>query len=240
MNELREPFETTHSKGAMFYAVELRGKIKQDYFSPDFWLQQSATELLTQGRTATYKVRTNEFSDAWVLRQYYRGGLFGKFIRRSYFYRSEAVVRSLAELRLLTQLYELGLSVPKPIAAIYWRTGLVYRAALLTQFIDDSQTLSTALANNEVIDWHTVAYTIKAIHEVGCMHGDLNAHNILLHDKQVTIIDFDKSRILKGPQPEIHKKNLMRLKRSILKVTNWSEQKLSQQWEAFMQAYNSA
>ena len=244
MSELREPIEALSSKGAMFYDSFLKGTIQADYFLQDYWLDKEHTLVLAKGRSTTYKVRKSDLEKSWVLRQYYRGGLFGRFVERSYLYTNESSVRSVAEWRLLSKLYDLGLSVPRPIAAIYWRSGLIYQAAILTEYIKKSTTLSEFLISNDQIDWEKIALTIKAIHKVGCVHGDLNAHNILIHGaNDVTIIDFDKSYISQGnlnKLRKVQKDNLFRLKRSILKVTNWSEDKLDTHWQAFMQTYTSA
>lgn len=243
MSELREPIDALSSKGAMVYDSAFKGMLKTDYFLNDYWLDKEYTKILAKGRSATLKVRNNDMEKSWVLRQYYRGGLFGHIIERNYIYTKESSVRSVAEWRLLAKLYELGLSVPKPIAAIYWRSGFVYQAALLTEYIKNSVTLSEYLVTSEQPDWASIAITIKSIHKAGCVHGDLNAHNILLHGvNDVTIIDFDKSYISHSNQIKLHKvqkHNLYRLKRSILKVTNWSQDKLDTHWKEFMQAYTS-
>jgi len=241
MNELREPILALSNQGAMFYASKWQGKIRQEFFSSDYWKDLENTRILAKGRSTTYKVRNEDADKSWVLRQYYRGGLLGKIIEKTYIFRSESSVRSVAEWRLLAKLYELGLSVPKPIAAIYWRSGLTYQAAILTEYISNSMTLSNALTSSGTVPWENIAHVIKEIHKVGCVHGDLNAHNILLHGlNQVTIIDFDKSYLSQENVSKVQQENLFRLKRSILKVTNWSEDKLDNHWDVFMQAYNSA
>lgn len=245
MSEVREKIIIYGSQGVMLYDSDEQGKVddavfQAEFFTPEYWKQQPSTEVLAQGRSTTYKVQVSETHTPWVLRQYYRGGLFGRLIERDYWFAAEDKVRSFAEWRLLKKLYDLGLSVPKPIAAIYWRKRFTYRAALLTEFIPNSVTLSHLLASNQEVNWSLIAQTIRAIHRAGCVHGDLNAHNILLHADKATIIDFDKSFLLSENGTTVQAKNLFRLKRSILKITNWPEAQLETQWNEFMQAYTSA
>ena len=81
-----------------------------------------------------------------MLRHYRRGGFIARLSRDRYVWTGEARVRAFAEWRLLELLTERGLPVPKPIAARYQRSGLLYRCDLITQRIADAQPLSAALA----------------------------------------------------------------------------------------------
>src|SRR5690606_3642754 len=116
---------------------------------------------------------------------------------------------------LLHFMHDRGLRVPRPLAAAYWRHGLSYRAAILIERIDGAAPLAPEL---ERVDPSSVARAIFDMHEAGIWHADLNAYNILLDDRdQVWIIDFDKGRRA-AMRPEQRRANLLRLRRSLVKV----------------------
>jgi tRNA A-37 threonylcarbamoyl transferase component Bud32 len=129
-------------------------------------------------------------------------------------------VRAFVEWRLLQYLSERGLSVPKPVAARYQRTGVAYRCDLITERIVDAQSLSAALTSAPVAEsiWRAVGAAIARFHRHGVDHADLNAHNILLDGNQgVTLIDFDRGR-LRAPGAWTAR-NLQRLRRSLEKIS---------------------
>src|SRR5690606_15741956 len=80
------------------------------------------------GRQAAWYVRYGEH-DA-VLRHYRRGGWAAKISDKHYVWLGVRRVRSLNEFDILRTLYEVGLPVPRPYAAAYWKSGLTYRAAI--------------------------------------------------------------------------------------------------------------
>jgi len=245
MSELRQAIQTAAGQSiVMLYDSVWEGKITADNFSPDFWQKQAGTEVLAKERGITYRVQSEHAQNAWVLRQYYRGGLFGRFVKQSYFFKNEERVRSFAEARLLQRLYSQGLPVPKPIAAMYQRSGLFYRAALLTKYVPNTKTLSQFLNQTDVaaiVPWQRIAEAVYKLNQAGLIHADLNAHNILLQaDNTVTVIDLDKS----GFYPELdltsqHREVLARLRRSINKVSTRSLQQQEKDWAAFIYAYRA-
>jgi 3-deoxy-D-manno-octulosonic acid kinase len=62
-----------------------------------------------------------------------------------------------------------------------------------------------------------VGAEIARFHAHGVYHADLNAHNILLTDASVWLIDFDRGE-LRHPARAWQQANLARLKRSLLKI----------------------
>ncbi len=90
-----------------------------------------------------------------------------------------------AEWRLLALLTERGLPVPKPVAARYQRSGLIYRCDLITKRIANAEPLSAVLARGGLargadpeMQWRAIGATIANLHRAGVDHADLNAHNI--------------------------------------------------------------
>jgi 3-deoxy-D-manno-octulosonic acid kinase len=64
-----------------------------------------------------------------------------------------------------------------------------------------------------------VATAIFAMHEAGVWHADLNAYNILLDPQgKAWLIDFDKGRVRPLLSAERRRGNLLRLRRSLVKV----------------------
>ncbi len=72
-------------------------------------------------------------ASAGCLRHYRRGGLMARLADDLYLWTGEERTRAFREWRLLRQLREWQLPVPRPIAAGYRRHGLAYRADLLTE-----------------------------------------------------------------------------------------------------------
>lgn len=165
------------------------------------------------GRKAAWYVSCG--SHAGVLRRYRRGGWAARVSDDLYLWSGIHRVRSLNEFDILRSLYEAGLPVPRPFAAIYWKHGLSYRAAIITERIPDVRTLASAL---DVADSEQVARSIHAMHEQGVWHADLNAYNVLLDPEgRAWLIDFDKAR---RPVLSLERRsaNLLRLRRSLAKV----------------------
>lgn len=165
------------------------------------------------GRSAAWYVRVGDH-DA-VLRHYRRGGLMARISESRYLWAGEERVRSFHEFDILASLYQAGLPVPRPYAAVYWRSGPTYRAAIMVERLHRVRALASAL---DVADSEQVARSIYAMHEHGVWHADLNAYNVLLDEEgRAWIIDFDKAqrRVL---SVERRSANLLRLRRSLVKV----------------------
>ena len=83
----------------------------------------------------------------------------------------------------------------------------------------DAQSLSAALAQSAIPEstWRAIGAAIAALHSHGVDHADLNAHNILLGEGGISIIDFDRGR-LRAPGAWTSR-NLQRLQRSLRKIS---------------------
>jgi len=216
---------------------EISEQVHVDWFKQEYWLNQGRLLGANSGRGTAWTVKSEW--GKWVLRHYLRGGLYAKINRDSYFWSGLQKTRAAKEFELLNKLQQLNLPSPKPIAALIVKHGLFYKNDLIMENIQHEQTFAQALVDttdNEI--WQNVGQTIAQFHANGIYHSDLNAHNILLRQNKVYLIDFDK-----GEQRRINAKwphsNMTRLKRSIEKVTKKScDHALKIQWQELLGAYN--
>src|SRR5690606_21775564 len=130
------------------------------------------------GRQAAWFVQ-GDFGSA-VLRHYRRGGLIAKLSANRYIWTGATATRSFAEFQLLCFMYKVGLPVPRPLAAAYWRQGCTYRAAILVQRIAMVVLLVEAWPAAEAA---AGAVAIIDMQQVGGRHADLNAYNIVLDEQ---------------------------------------------------------
>ena len=214
------------------------------FFSPDFWQAQHRILGSAKGRGTTWFIQSQDlFGVNTALRHYYRGGLFGKFNRDTYYFSTLEQTRSFAEFRLLERLYQAGLNVPKPIAAKVEKTGFCgYRADILTEKVENARDL-TALLQQETLpkaSWQAIGNMIRKMHDLGICHTDLNAHNILVqqqnNEQKVWLLDFDKCGEKSGNSWK--QGNLERLKRSFLKeVERMGISFTDENWDWLMAGY---
>ena len=197
------------------------GNLPQDgaesLFDAEFWRLRGELIDVTRGRGSAWFVASGVRQ--WALRHYRRGGFIARFSQDRYVWAGEDRVRAFAEWRLLELLSRRGLPVPKPVAARYQRSGLLYRCDLITQRIVGARPLSETLKDGAISEstWRAVGAAVAELHRAGVDHADLNAHNILLDTRGVvSVIDFDRG-MLRTPGAWAAK-NLSRLHRSLLKV----------------------
>jgi 3-deoxy-D-manno-octulosonic acid kinase len=212
-----EVSEAAIDGGRMLYDTQRTGNFSADFFDPDYWRKHDAIEGSARGRGTTWFIRAGD--GHFVLRHYRRGGLIAKFSKERYWFRGEAETRSFAEWYLTYHLHRAGLPVPAPVAARYRRVGRFYTADLITQRIDDSESLAQRLLKGplSLTQWIAIGRCIRRFHDAGVCHADLNAHNILLTQERVFLIDFDRGTLRKrGWWADA---TLVRLYRSLEKVT---------------------
>lgn len=210
-----------------------------DEFSPQYWQDRDAVTGTSHGRGTTYFVRQDQQN--WVLRHYRRGGMVGKLVKDSYLYTGIERTRPVAEYRLLAKLHQMGLPVPKPVAAHVERLGIRYRGDILIEQIPGARDLVAWLKEKALSaqQWQAVGALVRRFHDAGVYHADLNAHNILMaEDGKLWLIDFDRGACrADGVWKE---DNLARLLRSFNKEQgklpgfHWQAQ---QDWQALMAGY---
>lgn len=192
----------------------------------------SAEPVQAGGRAAAWFVAGAGWQG--VLRGYRRGGLVARISRAAYLWQGEERTRAFREFRLLAAMRAQGLRVPAPLAAGYWRSGLIYRAAILIERIPEVRPLAHVLAPAAC---EAAGRAIAALHAAGVWHADLNAFNILLDAAgDAWLIDFDRGTG-GGVSASARQANLDRLKRSLVKVAG---EPGAAAWDRIVAAYRAA
>ena len=213
------------------------------YFNIEYWRSRNAVQGEAVGRGSAWFLLSPE--GPVVLRRYFRGGWAAKLSRQRYIFIGATRSRPFREYRILSALSELGLPVPKPVAAICEISGLTYTAAIITAAIQSASPLADLLTRQQntapdADTWHNVGSCIRRFHDAGLWHADMNARNILIDDqRRVFLIDFDRAKYSPG-KPVDGQGNLKRLRRSLLKLWPASTASgIGTAWEQLMVAYNA-
>jgi 3-deoxy-D-manno-octulosonic acid kinase len=235
-----EVAEAAIDGGRMLYDTQRTGNFTAEFFDPEYWRKHDAIEGSARGRGTTWFIRAGD--GHFVLRHYRRGGLIAKFSKDRYWFSSELETRSFAEWYLTYHLHRAGLPVPAPIAARYRREGSFYTADLITQRIENSESLAQRLLQGplSLTQWIAVGRCLRRFHDAGVCHADLNAHNILLTPEQVYLIDFDRGTLRKrGWWADT---TLVRLYRSLEKVTLLAapESFSDEDWHSLLAGYRES
>jgi 3-deoxy-D-manno-octulosonic acid kinase len=238
-----KPVLTKKKSYAIAYDASLVESPGVEFFSPDLWESRNALVGEAVGRGSTWFVESS--FGAAVLRQYLRGGWVAKISRDSYFFTTFARSRPIREFNILAELFDRGLPVPRPVAALCERRGLLAGGSIMTLRIAPSTTLADLLPregspgpDDDV--WRRVGQCIRRFHRAGVWHADLNARNILLDDAtQVFLIDFDRARLMRNTEVN-GKSNLARLKRSLQKLWPGQQRTLLQPaWDHLLAGYHA-
>ena len=231
------------SNGSILFDRDIFGQISDAEFTAGSWPACSPVtgRLRSSGRGNTMIVKGDQ--GEFVLRHFMRGGLIGRFIADSYFWLGEDATRGFGEWHLLSKLSAMGLPVPRPVAARYIRSGLTYKADLLTVLIPDVLSLSDRIAirSHTKKFWQKLGRDIAPFHKAGVFHADLTAYNIQIDkNDKLWLVDFDRGRLR---QPgSWQQKNLARLHRSLQKIKrldpklHYSEAN----WEQILDGYFSS
>jgi len=216
---------------------ELQEHITENWFNQEYWLNQGRLLGANSGRGTAWVIKSEW--GKWVLRHYLRGGLYAKLNRDHYLWLGLNKTRATKEYELLLHLQKLNLPSPKPIAALVIKKGLSYKNDLIMEHINHDLTFAEHLKQDKQNTniWQNIGKTIAQYHQHGIYHADLNAHNILIAKDKVHVIDFDKGEI-RTPQPSWQQKNMLRLRRSIEKITQKScDKELNTYWQILIDSY---
>lgn len=203
--------------GTILYDAGVVPEIAHAWFTPAYWRDAGLLRGHGGGRAAACFIETPV--GACVLRHYHRGGMMARWLGDRYVWSGHDGTRGVAEFRLTTKLLEMGLPVPVPLATRYQRRGVFYTADLITHRIAGASTLAECL-HAKSLDTalaEAVGALVARFHRVGVWHADLNAHNVMVGENQLYLIDFDRGQI-RAPAWAWQQANLNRLRRSLLKL----------------------
>ena len=196
----------------ILYDSGLSAQPDASWMQPEWWIAQAAVRAELGGRGRAMRVET-PVGEA-VLRRYWRGGWMAPLLKERYWRLSATQSRAIREFRLLSRLRQLGLPVPQPLAASFEPVGLFYRAGLLTHWLPDTRQLATVAEQLSLPEWRALASLLVRFFQVGLVHPDLNAHNLLLDAQgRWYLIDFDRAQL--SDRPESAKRMVERLARSL-------------------------
>jgi len=210
-------------------------------FRPEDWAAQSAIIGFAEGRGTTFFVQYEGHD--YVLRHFRRGGQITRLSADRYVWTGLSRTRAWREWRLLAELWQRGLPVPRPVAAQVVRRGLVYTADIMTQRLAGTLTLSEQLTRQPLEQgiWARLGRLIRRFHREGVFHADLNANNVLLDSQGgLFLIDFDRGRF-RRPARKWQQANLARLRRSLDKLQAGAPEVHFREtdWQALIAAYEA-
>ncbi|MBU0655721.1 MAG: 3-deoxy-D-manno-octulosonic acid kinase [Gammaproteobacteria bacterium] len=213
-------------------------RFQPEHFDPTWWQAQDAIIGQSQGRGITWFVRLGQRE--MVLRHYYRGGILGRLLHDRYLFNGFLRSRAVMEFRLLEQMRQQGLPVPRPCAVRLIRHGLIYRTDILLERITGARDLVHILQERalDMAEWQAIGRMIRHFHTANIDHADLNSHNILLDtDGKPWLIDFDKGK--QRADGSWKQANLDRLLRSLRKEWELNPASYWQQsdWQALLAGY---
>ena len=170
-----------------------------------------------EGRGVTFTVSTEQFGGIFI-KQYRRGGILRYLVPDLYLgWRPERVLHEFA---MLERAAAAGVSVPKPVAAIYVGRGL-YRAWLAIEEFADSMSMAAKAVTDELGMLDLSAQIIEQIHRLihaKIFHLDLHPGNVLVNSKnEIRIIDFDKAYYFAGAKNDLRDRYLTRWRRAVIK-----------------------
>ncbi|MDN5939292.1 MAG: 3-deoxy-D-manno-octulosonic acid kinase [Salinisphaera sp.] len=189
-----------------------------EHFDHEWWAREGGLDGEAVGRGTVYFLNSPS-GENWVLRHFRRGGEAQRVTEDKYLWCGAKRSRAFAEWRLLAEMSAMGLPVPAPVAARVVRSGLCYRADLITARVPATQTLAERLQGEflPAAGWQTLGQILARFHAAGICHADLNAHNILVaQSSRFWLIDFDRGRVRKPGA--WCKGNVARLRRSLDKL----------------------
>ncbi|MBC8211014.1 MAG: 3-deoxy-D-manno-octulosonic acid kinase [Gammaproteobacteria bacterium] len=187
-------------------------------FDLSSWRKRTDSETLAGGRGASQKVKMDD--DWYVLREYLRGGLVARLLKDQYVWTGLTRSRPYREDQVVQLAQRHALPVPAVAGYRIQTSGLFYRAAILTRYVDNQGTLASFISDRDLAEenWFALGALIRRLHWSGICHVDLNANNILLTaNLDFYLIDFDKAKIM-SQQGSWTTHNLQRLLRSLHKI----------------------
>lgn len=206
------------------------------------WTAGSNASVYAKGRTTLYRVQYNG-AHSGILRRYRHGGLLGPLMGGWFWHRK----RFVEELCVSEYLRERGVPTPE-VLALYWRRvkGGGLHGWILTREIPAALNLAQwtksgawVLRQERRRLLELVADALAGFHQAGGIHRDLNLGNLLLEqDRRIVILDLDGATIRATLTPAQRASNLLRLYRSLARVSGKADPlSLRERW-VFLSVYS--
>ena len=218
----------------------ISNNLQAHHFDAIHWKDKPGFSHIDGGRGGSVKIIID--GQVAMLRQYLRGGFISRFLNDQYLWLGKHKTRPWREWSILQQARTAGLPVPKPLGFCVSRTSFYYRATLMTNFFEDTETLAESLMRNTLPreSWVILGRLLKRFQVNGFRHADLNANNILIDNQgHFFLIDFDQAQMMKV-LGDWQWKPLYRLQRSLDKINRTSTLHYGDDdWQALMDGYQA-
>ena len=215
-------------------------QFRDEHFDHEFWQHQPGFQATIGGRGGSCLIEID--GRKAVLRRYRRGGIMGGVLSDQYLWLGASLSRPWCEWEILMRARAADLPVPEPLAACICRSGLLYRAALITAFLEDTEMMTQRLQRQKLSRecWNNLGLMIKRMHLAGIRHVDLTSDNLLMDSKdRFYLVDFDKAQIMRNLD-DWQWQPLYRFQRSLEK--RHRQQHLhydGDDWQAMMDGYQA-
>ncbi len=207
-----------------------------ELFDPYHLSAHGLLSSFASGRGTTWMFRYQD--EQYVLRHYHRGGKAGPVLGDRYGWQGKSRTRPAREAALLQMLTAHNIPAALPAAWRVLRSGLFYRADLITVRIVGGISLGQVLRDTpmEASEWMQVGALLRRLHDLQVWHADLNVGNILRRESgEFFLIDLDRSRIRHGGFWK--SRNLQRLLRSCRKEQLQGMHFQEADFDALLQGY---
>lgn len=185
-------------------------------------------------------------NERWVVRHYRRGGFVARIVQDRYL--DSGVKRPIRELTASVKARARGIATPEVVAAAVYPAGGWYRADIVTRFLPDSRDLADSLFEEDDPDARRHAMTlagalIRAAHEAGVVHNDLNLRNILIAGargaERAWLLDLDRAVVMRDAAARFERDLMLRrFARSLRKFERAHRRRLHDgERAAFAEAY---
>jgi len=180
----------------------------------------AAGEEVASGRGGARRIVLRGGKVVFV-RRYLRGGLVRHFVRDLYLLRPPRPIR---ELLATETARAAGCRVPIVHAVAVEESGPFYRGWIVTSAIEGARAYIDLFSGADEAGRRSLlgaaGSSIRALHDAGVYHPDLNGHNLLIDaDDEVAVIDFDRARLAAPGRHRLGEKGRDRFWRSLKKLT---------------------
>jgi 3-deoxy-D-manno-octulosonic acid kinase len=175
---------------------------------------------VTSGRGGTQRVVLSGGNVVYV-RRYLRGGAARYVVRDLYLLRPPRPIR---ELLATEQARASGCRVPIVHAVAVEERGPFYRGWIVTAAVAASRPFITTYLEADAASQQKLlgraGETIRALHDAGVYHVDLNGHNLLVDAYgRITVIDFDRAVLAPPGRYRLGERGRDRFWRSLTKLS---------------------